>query len=213
MAADLKANAGKCVVIPGEQQSPEVHLAAIAINQALGNVGKTVVYTETVNPMPSIQGQDIVTLVNDMKAGKVDWLLILNANPVYTAPVDLHFDQAMNNVKHTVHLGSHFNETAVVAEWHINGTHFLENWSDTRAYDGTATVIQPMIDPLYGGKSAHDVIQSMLNDPDTSPYDAVRKTWQANLGPDAEHGWRKILHDGMVAGTAFQPKTVSAKVG
>ncbi len=213
LAADLKANAGKCVVIPGEQQSPEVHLAAIAINEALGNVGKTVVYTETVNPMPSIQGQDIVSLVNDIKAGKVDWLVILNANPVYSAPVDLHFDQAMNNVKNTVHLGSHFNETAVVAEWHINGTHFLENWSDTRAYDGTASVIQPMIEPLYGGKSAHDVIQSMLNDPDTSPYDAVRKTWQANLGPDAEHGWRKILHDGMVAGTAFQPKTVSAKAG
>jgi MoCo/4Fe-4S cofactor protein with predicted Tat translocation signal len=213
LAADLKANAGKCVVIPGEQQSPEVHLAAIAINQALGNVGKTVVYTETVNPMPSIQGQDIVSLVNDMKAGKVEWLLILNANPVYSAPVDLHFDQVMNSVKHTVHLGSHFNETAVVAEWHINGTHFLENWSDTRAYDGTATVIQPMIDPLYGGKSAHDVIQSMLNDPDTSPYDAVRKTWQANLGTDAEHGWRKILHDGLIQGTAFQPKTVSAKTG
>jgi MoCo/4Fe-4S cofactor protein with predicted Tat translocation signal len=213
LAADLKANAGKCVVLPGEQQSPEVHLAAIAINQALGNVGKTVVYTETVNPMPSIQGQDIVSLVNDMKAGKVEWLLILNANPVYSAPVDLHFDQAMNSVKHTVHLGSHFNETAVVAEWHINGTHFLENWSDTRAYDGTATVIQPMIDPLYGGKSAHDVIQSMLNDPDTSPYDAVRKTWQANLGPDAEHGWRKILHDGLIGGTAFQPKTVTANTG
>ncbi len=212
LAADLKANSGKCVVIPGEQQSPEVHLAAIAINQALGNVGKTVVYTETVNPMPSIQGQDIVTLVNDMKAGKVDWLVILNANPVYSAPVDLHFDQAMNSVKHTVHLGSHFNETAVVAEWHINGTHFLENWSDTRAYDGTATVIQPMIEPLYGGKSAHDVIQSMLNDPDTSPYEAVRKTWQANLGTSPEHGWRKILHDGMIGGTAFQPKTVSAKV-
>jgi len=213
LAADLKANSGKCVVIPGEQQSPEVHLAAIAINQALGNVGKTVVYTETVNPMPSIQGQDIVSLVNDIKAGKVDWLVILNANPVYSAPVDLHFDQAMNSVKHTAHLGSHFNETAVVAEWHINGTHFLENWSDTRAYDGTATVIQPMIEPLYGGKSAHDVIQSMLNDPDTSPYDAVRKTWQANLGATPEHGWRKILHDGMIAGTAFQPRMVTAKAG
>jgi MoCo/4Fe-4S cofactor protein with predicted Tat translocation signal len=213
LAADLKANSGKCVVIPGEQAAPEVHLAAIAINQALGNVGKTVVYTETVNPMPSIQGQDILTLVNDIKAGKVEWLVILNANPVYTAPVDLHFEQVMGNVKHTVHLGSHLNETGVVAEWHINGTHYLENWSDTRAYDGTATVVQPMIEPLYGGKSAHDVIQSMLSDPDTSAYDAVRKTWQASLGSDAEHAWRKILHDGMVPGTAFQPRQVSAKVG
>ncbi len=114
-----------------------------------------------------------------------------------------------------MHLGSHFNETGVVTEWHINGTHYLENWSDTRAYDGTATVMQPMIDPLYGGKSAHEVIQSMLDDPDTSPYDAVRKTWQASLG---------IGRSGacLAQGTprwvgrrerAFQPKTVSAKIG
>ncbi len=214
VVADLKANAGKCVVIPGEQQSPAVHLAAIAINQALGNVGKTVVYTETVNPMPSIQGQDIVNLVNDMRAGKVDWLVILNANPVYTAPVDLNFEQALSQVKHTVHLGSHLDETAVQAEWHINGTHYLEGWSDTRAYDGTATVIQPMIDPLYGGKSAHEVIQSMLDDPDTSAFDAVRKTWSNNPGGgDKDHVWRKILHDGMVENSAFAPKTVSAKIG
>ena len=204
------------MVIPGEQQSPAVHLAAIAINQALGNVGKTVVYTETVNPMPSIQGDDIVTLVNDIKAGKVDWLLILNANPVYTAPVDLHFEQAIAGVKTTTaHLGSHFNETAVVTEWHINGAHYLENWSDTRAYDGTATVVQPMIDPLYNGKSAHEVIQSMLDDPDTSPYDAVRKTWQANL----TLGQRRSMPGARYSTTAwsreaaYQPKTVSAKIG
>jgi MoCo/4Fe-4S cofactor protein with predicted Tat translocation signal len=213
VAADLKANAGKCVVIPGEQQSPSVHLAAIAINQALGNMGKTVVYTETVNPMPSIQGQEIVSLVNDMRAGKVEWLVILNANPVYTAPVDLHFEEALSHVKTTAHLGNHLNETGVVTEWHINGAHYLESWSDTRAYDGTATIVQPMIDPLYGGKSAHDVIQSMLDDPDTSAYDAVRKTWLGALGTgDTEQAWRRTLHDGMVAGTAYQPKTVSAKV-
>ena len=156
--------------------------------------------------MPSIQGDDIVTLTNDIRGGKVDWLVILNANPVYTAPVDLEFEQALGTVKTTVHLGSHFNETALIAEWHINGTHFLENWSDTRAYDGTATVIQPMIDPLYGGKSAHDVVQSMLDEPDTSAYEMVRKTWLATQAGDAEHAWRKILHDGMVEGTAFQPK-------
>jgi MoCo/4Fe-4S cofactor protein with predicted Tat translocation signal len=214
IAADLKASAGKCVVIPGEQQTPAVHLAAIAINQALGNVGKTVVYTETVNPMPSVQGQDLVSLVGDMQAGKVDWLVILNANPVYTAPVDLHFEEALDKVKVSAHLGSHLNETGLVTEWHINGAHYLESWSDTRAYDGTATVIQPMIDPLYGGKTAHDVIQSMLDQPDLTPYDVVRKTWQGSLGAgDAEHAWRKILHDGMVGGTAFEAKTVSAKIG
>ena len=93
LAKDLKANAGKCVVIPGEQQSADVHLAAIAINEALGNVGKTVIYTETVNPLPSIQSDDLKSLVADMNAGKVDWLVILNANPVYSAPADLEFER------------------------------------------------------------------------------------------------------------------------
>src|ERR1700755_285748 len=106
VAKDLKANAGKCVVIPGEQQSPQVHLAAIAINEALGNVGKTVVYTETVQPLPSIQLDDLKSLVADMNAGKVKWLLILDANPVYTAPVDLNFAEALGKVPTSAHLGS-----------------------------------------------------------------------------------------------------------
>ena len=105
LAKDLKANAGKCVVIPGEQQRAAVHLAAIAINQALGNVGKTVVYSETVNPLPSEQNYDMRGLVADMNAGKVEWLVILNANPVYDAPADLEFEKALNSVNTTAHLG------------------------------------------------------------------------------------------------------------
>jgi MoCo/4Fe-4S cofactor protein with predicted Tat translocation signal len=217
LAADLKANRGKSVVIPGEQQSPAVHLAAIAINQALGNVGTTVIYTDTVNPMPSIQGDDIKTLVNDIQAGKVDWLVILNANPVYTAPVDLKFEDAMNKVQTVAHLGSHLNETGLLAQWHINSAHYLESWSDARAYDGTLSIVQPMIDPLYGGKSAHEVIQSLLENPDLSAYEAVRANWSstAGTGPaagDQEHAWRKVLHDGFVGGSAFAAKTVSAKI-
>src|ERR1700761_2966122 len=104
LAADLKSNAGKCVVIPGEQQSPDVHLAAIAMNQALGNVGKTVVYTETVQPLPSVQLDDLKSLVADMNAGKVKWLLILDANPVYAAPADLNFAEALGKVPTSAHL-------------------------------------------------------------------------------------------------------------
>ncbi len=121
VAKDLKASSGKCVVIPGEQQPASVHLAAMAINDALGNVGKTVVYTETVNPMPSIQGDDLKSLVADMNAGKVDWLVILNANPVYSAPVDLQFEDALGKVKMTAHLGSHRDETGLTTDWHVNG--------------------------------------------------------------------------------------------
>ncbi len=213
VAKDLKNTSGKCVVIPGEQQPASVHLAAIAINDALGNVGKTVVYTETVNPMPSIQGDDMKSLVADMNAGKVEWLVILNANPIYSAPADLEFADAFNKVGTVVHLGSHRDETGLQAQWHINGTHYLESWSDARAYDGTVSVVQPMIDPLYGGHSAHEIVQSLLDNPDVSPYDAVRENWSAQTagkGADADFGWRKLLHDGFLANSAFTPKSGGA---
>jgi MoCo/4Fe-4S cofactor protein with predicted Tat translocation signal len=212
VAKELKANGGKCVVIPGEHQPASVHLAAIAINDALGNVGKTVVYTETVNPMPSIQNDDLKALVADMNAGKVDWLVILNANPVYASPADLEFENALSKVKTTVHLGSHRDETGLTTEWHINGTHYLESWSDARAYDGTVSIVQPLIDPLYSGHSAHEIVQALLDNPEISPYAAVRETWKdkaAGKGADADFGWRKILHDGFIADTAFAPKAVA----
>ena len=212
VAADLKANAGKCVVIPGEQQSANVHLAAIALNQSLGNVGKTVIYTETVQPLPSIQLDDLKSLVADMNAGKVQWLLILDANPVYSSPVDLKFAEALGKVPKSAHLGSHVDETAQIATWHINSAHYLETWSDARAYDGTLSVIQPMIDPLYGGKSAHDVMQTLLDDPARSTYATVQANWQSQLSGkgDFESAWRKVLHDGFLADTAFPAKSLTA---
>jgi molybdopterin-containing oxidoreductase family iron-sulfur binding subunit len=212
VAADLKANGGKCVVIPGEQQSANVHLAAIALNQALGNVGKTVIYTETVQPLPSIQLDDLKSLVADMNAGKVQWLLILDANPVYSSPVDLKFVEALGKVPQSAHLGSHVDETAQIATWHINSAHYLESWSDARAYDGTLSVIQPMIDPLYGGKSAHDVMQTLLEDPARSTYATVQANWQTQLSGKGnfESAWRKVLHDGFLADTAFPAKSLTA---
>jgi molybdopterin-containing oxidoreductase family iron-sulfur binding subunit len=212
VAADLKANAGKCVVIPGEQQSANVHLAAIALNQTLGNVGKTVVYTETVQPLPSIQGDDMKSLVADMNGGKVQWLLILDSNPVYSAPVDLKFAEALGKVPKSAHLGSHVDETAQIATWHINSAHYLESWSDARAYDGTLSVIQPMINPLYGGKSAHDVIQTLRDDPAGSTFDGLQANWRQQLAGkgDFEQAWRKVLHDGFLVGSAFTPKSLSA---
>ena len=223
---DLKANSGKCLVIPGEQAAPGVHLAAIAMNQALGNVGKTVVYTETVNPMPTVEIDELKQLVADLNAGKVDWLVILDTNPVYSAPADLEFEKAMGHAKTVAHMGLYVDETADIADWHINQAHYLESWSDVRAYDGTVSIVQPMIDPLYGGKSVHHVVQAMLDQPDLSPMEAVRQNWKSELGgapatgkagdakavdADADLPWRKALHDGWIANTAFAPKQVSAK--
>ncbi len=216
VARDLKATAGKCVVIPGEQQTAAVHLAAIAINQALGNVGKTVIYTDPINPMPSMQNDDLRALVADMNAGKVDWLVILETNPVYSAPADLAFESALAKVRTVAYLSTYVDETAQHAHWHINNAHYLESWSDARAYDGTVTIVQPMIAPLYGGIQPHQIVQAMLTgpgqDPSLSPYDAVRSTWRDQLGKgDFEDNWRKALHDGFIANTAYAPKAVTAK--
>ncbi len=232
---ELKASSGRCVVIPGEQAHASVHAAAFAINESLGNVGKTVVYTETVNPLPSVQIDDFKSLVADMNAGKVDWLIVLDANPVYTAPADLKFTDALNRIGKLVHLGAYVDETARQADWHINSAHYLEGWSDARAYDGSVTIIQPLIDPLYAGKTAHDIVQSMLDDPAASSYDVVRGNWfnggatsaglnspaseadsvamAGALTGDGDENFRKALHAGFIPNTAFEPKTLSAKGG
>jgi len=211
VAADLKKAGGRAVVIAGPQSSSACHAAALAINSAIGAVGKTVVYTETVAAIPSEQTSDLKALVADMNAGKVQWLVMLGVNPLYNAPVDLDFESAFNKVPVTVHLGSHLDETGFYSTWHINKTHYLESWSDARAYDGTISIVQPMIDPLYGGKSAHDVFQALL-DPSLSGYDVVVANAKTYLkGADFATGWKKALHDGWVEGTAFEPKTLSAK--
>ena len=209
LSADLKNAGGKCVVIPGEQASPVVHAAAYKVNQTYDAVGKTVVYTETVNPLPTEQLADLKSLVADMNAGKVAWLVMLGTNPVYNAPADLEFAAALDKVAVTAHLGNLIDETGRNATWHINKAHYLESWSDARAYDGTISIIQPMIEPLYGGVSAHEIFQGLLENPQASAYDAVVANARTYIKGDLQAGWRKALHDGWVAGTAFTPKTAS----
>jgi molybdopterin-containing oxidoreductase family iron-sulfur binding subunit len=213
LLSDLKASSGKCVVIPGEQAPAAVHAAAYALNAALGAVGKTVVYTETVNPMPSEQVADLKSLVADMNAGKVQWLVMLGVNPIYSAPADLEFPSAFAKVPNTVHLGSLVDETGAVSVWHVNKAHYLESWSDARAYDGTISIIQPMIAPMYGGHSAHEVLQALLDNPQASAYDAVVANANTYIKGDFATGWRRALHDGWVDGTAFTASSASPKAG
>jgi MoCo/4Fe-4S cofactor protein with predicted Tat translocation signal len=203
--ADLKKSGGKCVVMVGPQSPAAAHAAAHSLNASLGAVGKTVLYTESIAPIPSEQGADLKSLVADMYDGKVQWLVMLGVNPLYNAPSDLEFTTAFNKVPNTVHLGSHVDETGFYSTWHVNKTHYLESWSDARAYDGTISIVQPMIDPLYGGKSAHDVLQALL-DPSISAYDAVVANARTYITGDFATGWKKALHDGWVEGTAFSPK-------
>jgi molybdopterin-containing oxidoreductase family iron-sulfur binding subunit len=210
LAKDLKANAGKSAVLPGLYQDLSVALLALAINNVLGNVDKTAYLSlAPAIPLPSDQLGDFKALVADLNAGNVDWLVILNANPIYDAPIDLGFADAfdrvfnasLGNTKTAVHLGKHYDETGQKSQWHIPAAHYLESWSDARAYDGTVSIVQPMIDPLYGGRTAHHVFQALLDEPMVSPYDAVRATWKPVIKGDFEAGWRKALHDGWIEET------------
>jgi molybdopterin-containing oxidoreductase family iron-sulfur binding subunit len=213
VAKDLKAHAGKSVVIPGLYQDASVVALAATINNALGSSKLAAFGSASADlPRESDQIADLKELVADLNAGKVDWLVILNANPIYDAPADLNFASAFNKAKIAAHLGSHYDETGHEAHWHIPAAHFLESWSDARAYDGTVSVVQPMIDPLYGGKSAHDVFQLLLNEPGLSAYEAVRETWKHVIKGDFETGWRKALHAGWIDGTAYaQDQVVGLK--
>ena len=220
-AKDLSAHPGAGLVIVGEHQPPAVHASAHAINQRLGNIGTTVFYTDPVDANPVNQTESIKDLVADMRAGKVDLLVILGGNPVYDAPADLNFADALTNSKIPlrVHHGLYQNETAELCHWHVNQTHELESWGDARAYDGTVSIIQPLIAPLYNGKSAIEFVALLSGQSDATGYDLVRAYWQKqHASADFEQFWRKSLHDGWVAGTAFGPKdlrfaSVSPKIG
>jgi molybdopterin-containing oxidoreductase family iron-sulfur binding subunit len=273
LVKDLKAARGRSLVIAGDGQPPVVHALAHAMNDALGNVGTTVVYTQTAEAVPMDQVGGLKELAGEMHAGTVEFLLIMGGNPVYTAPVDLKFADAMDKVAVRVHLGLYHDETGSLCHWHIPETHYLETWSDVRADDGTVTIVQPLIAPLYGGKSAHEVIAALAGNGDQSSYELVRAYWTAQgLVPGATSGqqtapapasqpktaapaaatgaaaagaaaaaapaqggsaappaqgpatftpapaptpfelaWRKWLNDGVVPGTAFEPKTVTLK--
>jgi molybdopterin-containing oxidoreductase family iron-sulfur binding subunit len=212
--ADLVRHRGAGVVIAGDHQPPAVHALVHRVNADLGNVGKTVFYTDPVDANPVNQIDSLKDLVADMNGGKVDLLVILGGNPVYDAPADLNFADALksNKVPLRVHHGLYDNETSQLCHWHVDATHELEAWGDARAYDGTVSIIQPLIAPLYNGKSALEFVALLSGQADATGYDLVRAYWQKqHTGADFEQFWRKSLHDGWIEGTTFAPKSLTAK--
>jgi molybdopterin-containing oxidoreductase family iron-sulfur binding subunit len=214
LTQDLSTHKGSSLVVAGEQQPPVVHALAHAINAKLGNVGKTVFYTDPVDSSPVNQIESIKDLVTDVRAGKVDLLVILGGNPAYDAPADLDFANVLKNgrIPLRVHLGLYQDETAELCQWHINQSHELEAWGDARAYDGTVGIIQPLIAPLYSGKSALEFVALLSGQAEAPGYDLVRAFWQKqHSGADFEQFWRKSLHDGWIDGTTFVPKEFAVK--
>jgi MoCo/4Fe-4S cofactor protein with predicted Tat translocation signal len=211
-ADDLQKNRGKSLVVAGEFQPADVHALAHAINAALGNVGATLYYTEPVEANPVNQLESFTELCADMDAGKVDTLLIFGSNPVYDAPHDFDFTSKLQKVAKSVQVSTHFDETAQYSKWHIAESHYLETWGDARAFDGTVSVVQPLIAPLYHTRSAFDVLAAFTDKPGLTAYDAVRDRLKTSAGTgEPEKFWRKTLNDGVVANSAYAPISVAPK--
>ena len=192
VAEDLRAHSGRSLVVADEYLSPAVQVLVLGINQALGNVGRTLHFIEPVEADPVDQVQSIRELVADMNAGRVELLVMLDGvNPVYTAPADLRFADALQKVRLRVHHGLYQDETADYCHWHVNATHELESWGDARSFDGTVTILQPLIEPLYDGKTAHEVLSALSNRADQTSYDLVREHWSGRLS-GLTAGWTGV---------------------
>ncbi|MGE4068864.1 MAG: TAT-variant-translocated molybdopterin oxidoreductase [Vicinamibacterales bacterium] len=219
IAADLAAHRGRSAVLAGDAQPAAVHAIVHAINETLGNRGETVTYLPTPEIEPSEQLAALRELVVDMEAGRVQLLVILGeANPVQTAPADFKFGEALSKVPTRMHSGLFLDETATLCHWHVPAAHYLEAWSDARTIDGTVSIVQPLIQPMYGGKSAHEILATFTDRPERTSYDIVREYWMAQpqgaTDPTAfEKPWRRWLHDGLIAGTAAAPREVALAEG
>lgn len=219
LAKDLQAHRGKSLVIAGDHQPAAVHAMAHAINSALGNTGNTVVYTEPIEINPVDQTASITELMGEMNAGKVELLLIIGGNPVYNAPnlpgQKNSFLEALKKVPHRVHMGLYNDETAANCQWHIAESHYLESWSDARAFDGTVSIIQPLIEPMYQTRSRHELLAVMTGQAGKTTLDIVKDYWktQPQMAANFDQAWKVALHDGLISGTEAKPATVNVDAG
>jgi molybdopterin-containing oxidoreductase family iron-sulfur binding subunit len=208
IADDLKRAGKRGLVVAGETQPPAVHALAHAINSTLGAIGTTVTFTAPLEARPKHRGTELKELVDEMKGGKVEMLLILGSNPLYNASADLEFAAALDKVPFRVHLGLHQDETASLCHWHIPEAHYLESWGDARAFDGTVSIIQPLIAPLYKGHTAAELLAALAERPERTGLEIVRAYWQRQSeqmkrSESFETFWQRSLQEGIVRDTAL----------
>jgi molybdopterin-containing oxidoreductase family iron-sulfur binding subunit len=214
VADELTKAGGKGLVVAGDTQPTAVHLLAMAINDKFKS--EAVRYTEALQPNPAGQVGGLKELTAELKAGAVDVLYLCGVNPVYDAPADLGFKEALAAFKGlSVHHGLYVDETGVLCNWHVNAAHFLETWGDVRGHDGTASVQQPLIAPLFGGKSQAELFTTLTGNSIGDPLEVVKATWRVHFeaavkGPEFEVWWNTAVREGVVEKTAAGPAGVGA---
>ena len=211
LAADLVAHAGNSLVVAGDGMPAQVHAAVAAINSALSNTGTTVSYKEATHTGDGDQTQALTQLIADLNSGGIDTLVLLGTNPVFNAPSDLDMSNAIKKAATVIQVSDYIDETTRNGvTWHVPRTHFLEAWSDGASPSGQASIVQPLIQPLFGAKSEIEVMNAVFNGSDTPAYDLVRGTWLETLG---ENGWITALNDGVIPNTANSDTAVSLSAG
>ncbi len=223
LADDLKAKKGKSIVVAGDNQPASLHALVAAINSTLENLGKTVILSAPVEVRPADEKKliDLKTLTGEMAAKQVDVLLVLGVNPAYTVAGDLPFAAAVRNVSEakgfTLHLGLHQDETAVLCEWHVPEAHYLETWGDIRGHDGTITIQQPLIAPLYQGKSVLEFLATAFavtgSGEPREGLDIVHDFGKTQFAAEKRPGefeifWQESVRKGVVENTALAPENV-----
>jgi len=209
---DLAAHRGRSAVLVGATQPATVQALGHLLNAALGNAGRTVAYVLPPEARSEDRLASLRALVDDMQAGKVELLLVVGGDPAFTAPADVPFAAAMEHVPLRAHASLYFDETAARSHWAVPLAHYLEAWDDVRAFDGTATIVQPLIAPLFGGRSTSELMALFGDQPLATGYELVRAQWQGGWrGADFEAAWRTWLEAGVVADTAFRPRTTAAR--
>jgi molybdopterin-containing oxidoreductase family iron-sulfur binding subunit len=201
VAKDLVKNSGKGLVVAGRRQAAVVHALVYAINSALGNIGNSVSCRDT-KDLNESKTNSLVNLTERMGAGKISTVIMLGGNPVYNAPVDINFKEALDKVTNRIHLSSHHDETSQQSTWHIPQSHYLESWGDCRSADGTLSLIQPLIAPLFESHDMIEVLSLLTTGTEQKSYDVVRSIWENYIpSSDFNQNWRKILHDGILEGS------------
>ncbi|MCZ6649522.1 MAG: TAT-variant-translocated molybdopterin oxidoreductase [Acidobacteria bacterium] len=209
LATDLRRTRGNSLILAGSHLPAAVHAAVVALNQFLGNVGHTITYRPPADSFRS-RGEDLPGLVAALSGGGVRTLMILGGNPVYDAPADLKFLEALTHVETVIHLGLYHHETGRAAHWHVPEAHFLEAWGDARAVGGGLSVVQPLIAPLHGGRTMAELLSTLVHAEPSSAYDLLRETWSGILPADTfDLRWQELLHDGYLKGSALPAEGLS----
>ena len=210
VAGDLQGAGAKALVMVGETQPAAVHALAHAVNAKLGAIGTTV---RLIAPVLQTDGAiaPLKAVTEGLKTGSIKSVFILGLNPVHSAPGDLNFAAMLAKAATSIHLGVNADETGEQCHWHVPMAHTLETWGDAAAFDGTLSIVQPLIQPLYKGKSVADILAVLNRKPDASIYEMVQETWKTRLTGDFDKAWRKVLHDGLLAGTAAAAENVTVR--